>query len=40
MIWIWVGAGVMAMGVAWLWWEIRRAPLCDQDGNPIKEDQS
>ena len=30
--------GVLVAAAGWMWWEIRHAPLCDQDGNPLPED--
>jgi len=36
MLWIIIGA-VYLLGVAWLGWEITRAPLIDENDEEIKE---
>ena len=38
--WVWIIAVAVLLfvgGLAWMLWEIRHAPLCDRDGNPIPE---
>jgi hypothetical protein len=35
-----VGIGLWAIGVGWLLYELRRAPLVDENGNVIEEKKS
>ena len=29
--------GILVAAAGWMWWEIRHAPLCDREGNPLPE---
>ena len=31
--------GILVAAAGWMWWEIRHAPLCDREGNPLPEDE-
>ena len=35
-LWL-VPLGILVAAAGWMWWEIRHAPLCDQDGNPLPD---
>ena len=36
-LWL-IPLGILVAAAGWMWWEIRHAPLCDREGNPIDDD--
>lgn len=39
MTWLWFITGVWlaaaVVGCLWLWWEMKNAPMCDEEGRPL-----